>query len=73
MLHPILDAVREAGQIILSAHDVQVSSKEGIGNFVTTYDVKVQSFLREKLLSIVPDAHFVGEEDKVHDLSLIHI
>ena len=46
MLHPILDAVREAGQIILSAHDVQVSSKEGIGNFVTTYDVKVQSFLR---------------------------
>lgn len=70
MLHPILDAVREAGQIILSAHDVQVSSKEGIGNFVTTYDVKVQSFLREKLLSIVPDAHFVGEEDKVHDDAL---
>lgn len=70
MLHPIRDAVREAGQIILRAHDVQVSSKEGIGNFVTTYDVKVQSFLHEKLLSIVPDAHFVGEEDKVHDDAL---
>lgn len=70
MPNAILDAVREAGHIILSAHDVQVSAKEGVGNFVTTYDVKVQSFLREKLLSIVPDAHFVGEEDAVHDDAL---
>lgn len=70
MLNAILDAVRQAGRIILTAHDVQVSSKEGVGNFVTTYDVKVQSFLREKLLAIVPDAHFVGEEDKVHDDAL---
>ncbi len=70
MLNAILDAVRAAGHIILDAHDMQVSSKEGVGNFVTTYDVKVQTFLREKLLAIVPDAHFVGEEDKVHDDAL---
>src|SRR5699024_8176292 len=36
----------------------------------TTYDVKVQNFLRKKLLTAVPQAHFVGEEDTVHDDAL---
>ena len=35
-------------------------------NFVTVYDKKVQETLRKKLLEILPDAVFVGEEDDVH-------
>lgn len=70
MLTPILDAVREAGRILLDAQDMQVSAKAGVGNFVTTYDLKVQALLRERLLAIVPEAHFVGEEDAVHDDAL---
>lgn len=68
MLNAIIEAVRDAGQIILSAHDIDaaVSAKEGNGNFVTTYDVKVQQFLQERLLAICPEAHFVGEEEEVH-------
>lgn len=68
MLEAISQIVRQAGQIILSAHDIQnsVSEKQGIGNFVTTYDVKVQNFLQEKLLALAPDAHFVGEEEDTH-------
>ena len=72
MLNAVVQAAREAGAILLSAHDLlnAVSEKEGVGNFVTTYDVKVQNFLREKLLTTVPQAHFVGEEDTVHDDAL---
>lgn len=72
MLNAVVQAAREAGSILLSAHDLRnaVSEKEGVGNFVTTYDVKVQNFLREKLLTAVPQAHFVGEEDTVHDDAL---
>lgn len=68
MLNAIIEAVRDAGRIILSAHDIDaaVSAKEGNGNFVTTYDVKVQQFLQERLLAICPEAHFVGEEEEVH-------
>lgn len=72
MLNAVVQAAREAGSILLSAHDLRnaVSEKEGVGNFVTTYDVKVQNFLRKKLLTAVPQAHFVGEEDTVHDDAL---
>ena len=72
MLNAVVQAAREAGSILLSTHDLRnaVSEKEGVGNFVTTYDVKVQNFLREKLLTTVPQAHFVGEEDTVHDDAL---
>ena len=65
-----LEAImREAGQIILSAHDIDlaVSEKEGTANFVTEYDVKVQRLLKEKLLQLKPEAHFVGEEEDARD------
>lgn len=72
MLQKIESAARKAGQILLSAKDIRntVSEKEGVGNFVTAYDVKVQQFLREALLSVFPEAHFVGEEETVHEDSL---
>lgn len=43
-----------------------VEPKEGHANFVTVYDKKVQETLRKKLLEILPEAVFVGEEDDVH-------
>ncbi|MBS5144146.1 MAG: inositol monophosphatase [Butyricicoccus pullicaecorum] len=72
MLTKIEAAAKQAGQILLSAQNIRssVSQKEGIGNFVTHYDIQVQQFLRETLLNILPDAHFVGEEDSVHEDAL---
>lgn len=72
MLQKIESAARQAGEILLSAQDIRntVSEKEGVGNFVTQYDIKVQQFLRESLLSAFPNAHFVGEEDSVHEDAL---
>lgn len=64
MLSQLIPIVQQAGQMMLSAHDFQVIEKEGIGNFVTTYDLKIQQFLQEHLLNILPDAQFIGEEEK---------
>ena len=58
--------VKEAGKIILSAHDQgsdsAISSKEGSANFVTVYDVQVQSFLMQRIKEEIPSATFIAEE-----------
>ena len=58
----------ECGKIMLDAVRTadMVETKEGHANFVTVYDKKVQETLRKKLLEILPEAVFVGEEDDVH-------
>lgn len=68
LVEKIADAVRECGKIMLDAVRTadMVETKEGHANFVTVYDKKVQETLRKKLLEILPEAVFVGEEDDVH-------
>ena len=60
--------VRECGDIVLRADrgNVGVDTKAGHANFVTAYDRQVQQILKEKLLQILPEAVFVGEEEDVH-------
>ena len=57
MLSKIIETVKEAGEIILSAHNQEtaVTAKEGKKNFVTKYDVAVQEFLFKDLLMIHQD------------------
>ncbi len=64
MLENIITIVKDAGKIILSAHNQEsaVTAKEGKKNFVTKYDVAVQDFLFTELGKAFPDAEFVGEE-----------
>lgn len=64
MLNKIIDTVKDAGKIILSAHNREsaVTAKEGKKNFVTKYDVAVQDYLFEELGKAFPEAEFVGEE-----------
>lgn len=64
MLEKIITIVKDAGEIILSAHNQEsaVTAKEGKKNFVTKYDVAVQEFLFSELGKAFPDAEFVGEE-----------
>lgn len=64
MVNKITDIVKEAGKIILSAHNQEssITAKEGKKNFVTKYDVAVQNFLFEELGKAFPDAEFIGEE-----------
>ena len=64
MLSKIIDTVKKAGEIVLSAHNQEsaVTAKEGKKNFVTKYDVAVQEFLFQELGKSFPEAEFVGEE-----------
>ena len=68
LVEKIADVVRDCGKIMLEAVRTKdmVDAKEGHANFVTTYDKKVQETLREKLLELLPEAVFVGEEDDIH-------
>ncbi|MBR6684054.1 MAG: inositol monophosphatase, partial [Firmicutes bacterium] len=56
--------VREAGQIVKNAHagSEQIEKKEGLANFVTEYDVKVQEYLIGEFQKLIPDAAYFGEE-----------
>ena len=65
LLEEIKEAARGAGKIILGASKSQmhVSSKGGKSNFVTEYDDQVQEYLIERFSTLLPDAHFVGEEE----------
>ena len=61
----IIQAAYDAGEIMKSAPSVVAfeKSKTGHANFATEYDNRIQEFLQEKLSSILPEAHFVGEEN----------
>lgn len=69
VIKEIEGVVYECGDILRNASkdSFMVSEKEGIGNFVTSYDKKIQDILQEKLLQIIPEATFVGEEEDVHE------
>ena len=71
MLDKIISAVKQAGDIILSAHNQEssVTAKEGRKNFVTKYDVAVQEFLFRTLAEAFPEAEFVGEEGESNQQS----
>ena len=67
LYNELCDIVRRAGEIILSAHDVDsegtVFSKAGdSANLVTVYDTQTQKFIINEILSLVPDAVFIAEE-----------
>ena len=66
LLNKIVEVVRQAGEIVVSAKDIRscTMTKTSAADLVTAYDVKVQSFLKEKLPELVPGAVFYGEEDK---------
>lgn len=66
MIGKIIDIVKEAGKIILSAHNQEnsITAKEGKKNFVTKYDVAVQEFLFDELGKAFPEAEFIGEESE---------
>lgn len=53
-----------AKQILLTEKEtIKIETKEGIGNIVTQYDKKIQEELKIKLLNLLPEANFIGEEN----------
>lgn len=65
VIDKIKDIVKECGLIIINAkrETMKIEKKEGIANIVTSYDILVQNTLKEKLLTVLPEAKFMGEEN----------
>ena len=65
----ISNIVRQAGSIVRQAgQDKGVTEKSGHQDLVTRYDKKVQRFLEDNLLALLPQAGFLGEEDLGEDV-----
>ncbi len=70
VLQDIERIVRTCGQMMLQANRAHVGAqvKGGLhNNLVTRYDREIQQQLRQGLLALVPEAHFVGEEEDMHE------
>ena len=65
MLEQIMDVVRRAGEMVLSAHDIAAGTHEktSAADLVTEYDLAVEAFLKEQLPPLCPGAIFFGEEE----------
>ena len=75
VLEQIADAVREAGEFMRTSVDVEsqsgaIDEKAGSANFVTVYDVRIQTMLMTRLSEILPEAQFLAEE-KENDPSIL--
>ena len=64
------DIVRQAGELLLSAHDIETSVKVKTlaCDLVTMYDKAVQDFLCKELLAAYPDAGIYAEEEDLCDI-----
>lgn len=60
-------AEREAGALILQAHDILAECKTDRRDVVTAYDRKVQELLIKRLSEAIPEARFFCEENDRHD------
>ena len=58
---------REAGALMLEAHDILAERKTDRRDVVTAYDRQVQALLIERLSAALPDARFFCEENDRHD------
>ncbi len=67
ILHIIINAEKEAAQLMLSAGEVLAERKTGRRDVVTEYDRKVQALLMERLSAALPGAKFFCEENMQRD------
>lgn len=58
----LIEAALKAGELFLERDLTSVVSKEGHANYVTNIDCRVQAFLEEELLKLLPGSTFIGEE-----------
>ena len=63
LIENIIEAAKDAGEIMVNAKRPKIMEKEGHANFCTETDEKIQAFLIERLEKILPEASFLGEED----------
>ena len=73
ILSMMIEAEKEAGELILHAHGIIAENKTDARNTVTKYDRQVQDLLVTRFLEKLPEAHFFCEEnDRQESLGVEH-
>ena len=67
MLSKLISIVREASGLMLTP-SFTINQKDGFANIVTSSDLAVQDFLRQRLSALLPGSGFLCEEEDMHDL-----
>ena len=64
-LEELIGAVRAAGEIVTGAQQIarHTHEKTSAADLVTDYDLAVETFLRQRLAQLMPEALFFGEEE----------
>lgn len=60
----VIDLVKEAGQFVFDNRLRSDVAMKGAADFVTAVDLKISTFLKEKLKAITPEIGFMSEEEK---------
>lgn len=68
MINQLIDIVKSASELMLT-DSFCINQKDGFANIVTSSDVAVQEFLRNKLTELLPGSGFLCEEEDMHDLN----
>jgi len=63
-----MTTVIEASRLMVT-DGFSISQKQGASNIVTSSDIAVQEFLRQRLSTLLPGSGFICEEEDIHDLS----
>ena len=62
LLEQVVAAAKGSGELLRNARQFETFVKEGHGNFVTSVDLASQAYLQERLAPLLPQAHFMAEE-----------
>ena len=70
MLNTMIETLKKASDIMLQAQNIdEYTDKKGDRNFVTIYDKKVQSYIKETLSKKYSNIKFMGEEEDYNDIN----
>lgn len=72
MLNSVIATVKEAAKLAVGAR-FTVKNKGNVADVVTSADIAVEKYLKEKLQSLIPSSGFLGEESDVRELDAEYV
>ena len=71
-VNELIEVVKAAGKRMCDASldMLEIEEKSGWGDFVTQFDIQIQSFLYQELKRLYPEVVFKGEEGGFDDVSV---
>lgn len=72
MLNSVISIVKEAAKLAVNAH-YTIKNNGSVADVVTSADIAVQNYLKQKLQALIPSSGFLGEESDARELNAEYI